>query len=29
MVVGETRYNASGERAATFVAAAELDQDGA
>jgi hypothetical protein len=28
MVVGETRDNESGERAATFVAAAELDQDG-
>jgi hypothetical protein len=28
MVVGETRYNATGERAATFVAAAELDDDG-
>jgi hypothetical protein len=28
MVVGETRYDATGERAATFVAAAELDDDG-
>jgi hypothetical protein len=28
MVVGETRYDESGDRAATFVAAAELDEDG-
>lgn len=28
MVVGETRYDESGERAATFVAAAELDAQG-
>ena len=28
MAVGETRYHESGERAATFVAAAELDDDG-
>jgi hypothetical protein len=28
MAIGETRYDATGERAATFVAAAELDDDG-
>jgi len=28
MVLGETRYDETGERAATFVASAELDDEG-